>query len=145
MAKEGIWWTAPAEGPGGETIMVTGRDALDVYRESGKYKDRIELSWPYEGGGMPPVEIQDLMEQADTALKAMLSRNKGAVLTGIYTGAGKRTWILYAKSTSIFQSIINLAWKDLPILPVRISAERDPEWHEYAEMRELTYIHPSDD
>lgn len=145
MAGEGKWWTAPAEGPGGETVMVTGRDDVAALKESGKYTDRIEVSWPYEGGGMPPAEALDLMEAADNALKATLARNKGAVLTGIYTGAGERTWVLYAKSTSIFQTIINSAWRELPLLPVRISAERDPEWREYAEMRELTYIFPSDD
>lgn len=144
MAQE-IWWTAPAEAPDGEVVMVTGRDNIDKFRDSGKYNDRIEVTWPYEGGGMPGEEVASLMEQADDALRAELKKEKAVILTGIYTGAGQRNWVFYVKNPRIFQSLLNRAWAELPLLPVSISAERDPEWQEYAEMRENTYIAPGDD
>lgn len=140
-----IWWTAPAESAEGEVIMVSGRDDVESFRLSGNYPDRIELTWRYGQTGMPGEADAALMEQADEALRSALHKNKGAVLTGIYTGAGERNWVIYAKSTRIFQSIINKAWRELPLLPVSISAEKDPDWLEYLEMRELTYIDPSGD
>lgn len=143
MAQE-IWWTAPAEGAGGSLIMVSGRDGLDKYRESGKYNDRITLRWPYGGKGMPPASVQELMEQADDLLRLELKKEKGVILTGIYTGVGEREWVFYVKNPSIFQSLLNRAWASLPLLPVQIEAERDPEWEEYAEMREATYIPDAD-
>lgn len=144
MAQE-TWWTAPAEGDDGNIIMVTGRDDIEKFRDSGKYTDRVELTWRYEGGGTPADDVAELMDRADSALRNELKREKGVVLTGIYTGAGERNWVFYTKNPLIFQSLINRAWKDLPLLPVSISAEKDPEWEEYAEMRENTYIAPGDD
>lgn len=144
MAQE-TWWTAPAEGADGSIIMVTGRDDIEKFRDSGKYTDRVELTWSYEGGGMPADDVAKLMDRADSALRNELKREKGVVLTGIYTGDGERNWVFYTKNPLIFQSLINRAWKDLPLLPVSISAEKDPEWEEYAEMRENTYIAPGDD
>ena len=60
-----------------------------------------------------------------------------AVLTGVFTGGGERTWVFYTLSTHIFQKKINEALADLPLLPLEISAENDPGWDAYAEMEEL--------
>ena len=139
MAQE-TWWTAPAQTPDGDVVMVTGRDLID----SGKYNDRIEVTWPYEGTGMPSDETAELMEQADDLLREELKKDKAVILTGIYTGGGERNWVFYVKNPRIFQSMLNRAWASLPLLPVRISAERDSEWEEYKEMREMTYLPPSD-
>ncbi|MCM1320378.1 MAG: DUF695 domain-containing protein [Muribaculaceae bacterium] len=137
-----VWWTSPAEGEDGKTIMVSGRDNLDSQMTSGKYNDRVQLTWRYESDstGMPNDTTAALMEQADDALRQALKKEKGCLLTGIYTGAGERDWVFYVKRTSIFQSMLNRAWADLPLLPVAITAEKDPDWDEYREMRECTYI-----
>lgn len=39
------WWSYPAEGESGKTIIVTGRDLIDDYHDSGKYRYRIEVGW----------------------------------------------------------------------------------------------------
>ena len=137
-----VWWTAPAEGEDGKTILVSGRDRLESYMESGKYNDRVQLTWRYDGkpDGLPDESTVALMEQADDALRQALKKEKGCILTGIYTGAGQRDWIFYVKRTGIFQSMLNRAWAELPLLPVTIYAEKDPGWDEYREMREATYI-----
>jgi len=144
MSVSENWWTTPTTSLDGRTVIVTGRDDVDKYRLSGKYTDRIEVTWTYEGQGMPPDDIIHLMEQADGLLREQLKNDKGVILTGIYTGDGQRNWVFYVKNTRIFQSLLNRAWASLPLLPVTISAEKDPEWAEYTEMRELTYITSSD-
>lgn len=138
------WWTAPAESEDGQLIMVTGRDDLLQQRESGKYPVRCTITWAYDGG-MPSPELSRLMEQADDALRQRLKKDKRIILTGIYTGAGKREWVFYAKNVQVFGYLVNGAWAEMEQLPVELSAENDPDWQEYTEMRELTYIPPADD
>ena len=75
------------------------------------------------------------MEAATDAMQAQLAADPVAVLTGIYTGAGERTWVFYTLSTNIFGKKLNAALADpMPLLPLEISAENDPEWAEYDEM-----------
>lgn len=140
--KNEVWWTAPAESEDGGTVLVSGRDGLEEAMASGKYGERVEVTWPYgeTPDGLPDPQTAKQMEQADEALREALKKEKGCLLTGVYTGAGERNWVFYVKHTGIFQSMLNRAWRDLPLLPVNISAEKDPEWEEYREMREATYI-----
>lgn len=142
---ENIWWTAPTEAENGSLILVTGRDDIDKYRESGKYIYRVEIFWKYANSGMPSDSDGQLMEQATDALHEALRHNKIAVMTGIYTGDGQRDWILYTKNLAIFNKVLNQALEPLPTLPLLIEAYADPDWEEYSRMRSDTYIPPSDD
>ena len=58
-------------------------------------------------------------------------------MTGIFTGAGERTWVFYTLSTNIFQKKFNEAMAPLPLLPLKITAENDPKWEAYDEMQEF--------
>ena len=127
--------------------MITGRDDIDEVRQSGKYIYRIDVSWKYDAqpDGMPSREDAELMEQADEALKAAFRREKKiGVITGIYTGAGERNWVIYTSNLRVFSSVFNRALQELPALPIVIDAESDPDWEEYRQMRENTYISPGE-
>lgn len=138
------WWTAPAEGETGKVVIVTGLDEVDELRASGKYKFRLDVSWDYEPlpSGMPSDSDAHLMEQATDALIAAFRKSKSAVLTGIYTGEGRRDWIFYCLNLKVFSYVFNEALASLPPLPLKIEATDDPEWEEYETMREMTYIDP---
>ncbi len=140
------WWTAPAEGDDGRTVIVTGRDYLDTVKDSGKYVNRVDVSWNYEAdkSGMPCESDALLMEQATDALMSAFKKDKVAYLTGIYTGAGRRDWVFYTKNLNIFGKVFNRALEPLDTMPLLIEAEADPDWEEYREMREASYI-PEDD
>lgn len=140
------WWTSPAEAENGNLIMVTGRDRIDNVIESGKYTSRIDVCWRYDAlpDGMPTPEAARVMEQVDEALKAAFHKNKVAVITGIYTGDGRRDWVLYTYNLKVFSNVFNRALQDLPLLPLEITGEEDPDWEEYRHMREETYIPPED-
>ena len=100
------WWTAPAEGDDGTLVMVTGRAGVDAVIESGRFNDRVEVTWKYasEGtGGMPDDATARLMEQVDMALRKEFERDAVAVMTGIYTGGGERNWVFYVSSLRSFQ------------------------------------------
>ncbi|MCM1291409.1 MAG: DUF695 domain-containing protein [Prevotella sp.] len=145
MSKE-RWWTYPAEGESGKTIIVTGHDYLDKIIDKGKHKYRIDIDWRYESlpNGMPDDDTAELMGQATDALMAECKKDTAAVMTGIYTGEGIRTWVFYTTSLVIFGKILNRALADLPTLPLEIRAEEDADWEEYKHMRSETFI-PDDE
>lgn len=138
MANNGEWWTAPAESEDGKTIIVTGRKDVRKFRENPKFSIRVEITWSYDGdkNGMPVKEDSEMMEKVTDLLQSAFDRDPVAVMTGIFTGDGERNWIFYTLSTNIFGKKINEALASLPLLPLKISAENDPEWQQYDEMSE---------
>ncbi len=132
----GQWWTAPAESLDGRLIMVTGRRDIDRFRSNPKFKTRVEVTWRYSGepSGMPDTATAELMEQATERLQRAFDKDPVAVMTGIYTGDDERNWVFYTLSLPIFGRKLNEALDDMPVLPLEISAESDPDWEEYDEM-----------
>ena len=134
------WWTAPAESDDGRLIMVTGRRDIAPFRRNPRFTIRIEIRWVYDSAdsaAMPADGDAATMGQATDSLLAVLAKDPVAVMTGIFTGAGERTWVFYTLSTHIFQKKLNEALADLPLLPLEISAENDPDWEAYDEMSQL--------
>lgn len=136
------WWTSPLEDENGNLIMVTGRDDVDKFRNNPRFKIRVEITLPYESmpNGMPTEKGSELIETVLEKIQDELKTDPVAILTGIYTGAGERNMVFYTVSTHIFNKKLNAALVDLPLLPLKISAENDSEWEEYQEMRELSEI-----
>ncbi len=146
MAYTENWWSFPAEGDSGKTVIVTGRDDIDSFRDSGKYIYRVSVGWRYNAlpDGMPEEGESLLMEQATDALLAAFKKDRVAVMTGIYTGDGRRDWIFYTKNLKIFSVVFNKALEPLDQMPLEIEAEEDGDWSEYREMRDMTYVPPED-
>lgn len=141
------WWSAPTEAENGRTIIVTGRDYMDEIIAKGKFIFRVTVSWDYNAlpSGMPEDADARLMEEATDALIAEFKKDKVAYLTGIYTGDGRRDWVFYTHNLNIFGRVFNRALAQIDRMPLQIEAESDPEWGEYREMREISYIAPDDE
>lgn len=144
MPETGDWWTAPTENADGQLIMVSGRRDIDKFRNNPRFNIRIEVSWEY-GQCMPDDKTSELMGAVTDLLMGAFNNDPVAVMTGIYTGDGRRDWIFYTPSTNIFGRKLNEALAALPLLPLKIYAENDPHWHEYDEMREASEIRASGD
>ncbi|MCM1490159.1 MAG: DUF695 domain-containing protein [Muribaculum sp.] len=140
--KTDKWWSYPAEGEDGKTIIVTGRDNIEKWQKPGKFPVRVTVSWDYEPlpDGMPSDKDSELMDLATTALLDEFGKDKSAVMTGIYTGDGRRDWVFYTHSLNIFSKVFNRALADVPPMPLKFDASDDPDWEEYREMREATYV-----
>lgn len=147
MAKTNDWWTSPTESESGRLIMVTGRRDVDSFKNNPRFSIRVEITWPYDGdsNGMPDLSTSELMEAVQDKLNECFEKDPVAVLTGIYTGDDRRDWVFYTLSTHIFGRKLNEALKDFELLPISIYTENDPDWAEYAEMKELSEISASDD
>ncbi len=132
------WWTAPTQSETDRLIMVTGRKDVEAFRNNPKFNIRVEVTWPYEGDatGMPDLATSTLMEETQDKLTEAFEKDPVAVLTGIFTGDNERNWIFYTLSTHIFGRKLNEALKDMPVLPISIYCENDPDWREYDEMSE---------
>lgn len=140
------WWSFPAEAENGKTIIVTGRDCLDKIMDKGRHRYRIDVDWDYEpqADGMPREEDARLMGEATDAMIETFRKDPVAVMTGIYTGDGRRTWVFYTLNLAIFGKVFNRALENLPQMPLLIEAADDPDWEEYRQMKEETYI-PEDE
>ncbi len=141
MAEES-WWTSPLEDDEGNLIMVTGRADVEKFRSNPRFNIRVEINLPYSASadGMPDNASAQLLEQVLDSLQDELRKDPVAVLTGIYTGAGVRTMVFYTLSTHIFNKKLNAALAELPLLPLEITAENDPEWLEFQEMEDAGKI-----
>lgn len=140
MAEKNSWFTVPAVDDNGNTIIVTGRLDVDSYRAKSKNRIRVEVTMEYEPEGplgFPDKSASELMEAATDAMQKELKGKTTALMTGIYTGGGRRDWVFYTFSTDVFGSYLNRALADLPTLPLSIYAENDPEWAAYDEMRSV--------
>lgn len=140
------WWSFPAEGEKGQRVIVTGRDGMDPFIEKGKYIYRIDIEWEYNAlpDGMPEDGDAELMGEATDCMLETFHKDPVGIMTGIYTGEGKRTWVFYAQNLRVFGNVLNRALADLPTMPLVIEASEDRDWEEYREMREETYI-PDED
>ena len=147
MKLTDIWFTALAESEDGQMIVVSGRDNISDFRKSGKFRERAEVTWSYRSAinGMPSEEEAKKMEEVLLVLQRSMEKNKLAILTGVYTGAGERTWVFYTRNVPAFGQMLNDALADFERLPLSIYTEKDLEWAEYQEMYESKPEEGSDD
>lgn len=139
------WFTALSEGEGGQLVFVTGRRDLDAFRQSGSLKVRVEIQWPYtaDAEGMPTGNDATLIEEIEPKLRRIMERDKLAILTGNYTGAGRKYWVWYTRHLPTFGQRLNEGLAPYPTLPLEIHCEEDPLWEEYLDM--LSMEHNEDD
>lgn len=134
------WFDAIAENEDGTFTYISGRSGIDDFINSGKLKERIEITWNYEKDerGVPANDKEaQIMEAVQDRLQHAMEKDKLAILTGVYTGNGKREWIFIARNTAAFGERLNDALVGLPQLPIEIYAEKDPDNEEYKDMLEL--------
>jgi len=108
LSENNDWWTAPGESDDGRLVMVTGRRDIAQFRRNPRFSIRIEIRWVYDtasNAGMPSEADAATMGTATDNLLAVLAKDPAAVMTGIFTGAGERTWVFYTLSTHIFPEV----------------------------------------
>ncbi len=139
MRLSDVWFTALSEDDLGNIIIVYGRDELKEFIQSGKFKERVEITWKYEADskGMPSKEIAELMESVQETLRKAMEKDKLSILTSVYTGAGEKTWIYYTRTVRVFGERLNDTLAPFDLLPISIYTEVDPEWEEYLDMYEM--------
>ena len=127
------WFTIISEAENGSLVYITGRNNIAEFRKSGKFNERLDIVWRYEGN-MPTEELSMQMEEMQELLKKAVEKDKLAILTGVYNGGGERCWIFYTRTVRVFCERLNEALRELPTLPLELSAEADADWEEYLDM-----------
>lgn len=133
------WFTALSEDENGNIITVYGRDELSEFMRSGKLKERVEITWKYEGDekGLPSDALGGEMETVEETLRKAMEKDKLAILTSVYTGAGEKAWVFYTRSARVFGERLNEALAPFEVLPISIYTEMDADWEEYCDMYEM--------
>lgn len=139
MRLGNVWFTALSEDEAGHLVTVVGRDGLDEFVQSGKFKERAEVTWKYEGDekGLPLDADAEHMEEVQLALQKAMERDKLSIMTGVYTGGGEKTWIFYTRTVRVFGERLNETLASFELLPLTIYTEMDTEWEEYKDMYEM--------
>lgn len=133
------WFTAFSENDHGDLINIRGREDLDEFISSGKFKERVEITWKYtpDEKALPQEEEAELMDSAENAIRKVMEKDKLAILSSIYTGGGEKIWVFYTRTSRVFGEYLNEALKDFELLPISIYVEVDTDWEEYKDMYEM--------
>ena len=133
------WFTALSENEKGDLITIYGREELEEFVTSGKFKERVEVTWKYtpDTKGLPSDNEAELMENVEIALRKVMEKDKLAILSSVYTGGGERIWVFYTRTSRVFGEKLNDALKDFELLPISLYVEIGPEWEEYKDMYEM--------
>lgn len=133
------WFTALSEDDEGRLVTINGREELAEFMESGKLKERVEVTWKYEGDaqGMPEEETAELMEKVQETLKKAMEKDKLSILTAVYTGGNQKIWVFYTRTVRVFGERLNEALASFELLPIEIYTEVDTDWEEYKDMYEM--------
>ena len=139
MKLSNDWFTSLSEDEKGNTYFINGRDRIMDFIKSGKFKERVEITWKYEGDsqGMPDEETAKLMEKAQEALQKAMEKDKLAIMTGIYTGNNERIWIFVTRNIPAFGKTLNQALAVFEMLPISIYTEKDPDNEEYLDLYQM--------
>lgn len=139
MKLSNEWFTALSESEEGQMITVSGREELTEFVQSGKFKERAEITWKYEpdSHGMPLEEVAARMEEVQAVLQKAMEKDKLSILTGVYTGSGEKVWVFYTRTVRVFGERLNEALAPFELLPISIYTEVDTEWEEYLDMLEM--------
>ena len=97
MRLSNEWFTALSEDEDGHLVTVSGRDELTEFIQSGKFKERVEITWKYEGDekGMPMDALAEQMENVQETLRKAMEKDKLSILTAVYTGAGEKLSLIH--------------------------------------------------
>lgn len=133
------WFTSLSESDRGELIFITGRLDLEDFRLSQKLKVRVDIRWQYtpDSEGMPDEHHAHLIAEIEPLLRRAMERDKLAILTGNYTGAGEKNWIWYTRHLPTFGERLNEVLSPYETLPLEIHCEEDSLWEEYLDMLDL--------
>ena len=133
------WFTALSENEEGDMITIYGREDVEEFIASGKFKERVEVTWKYspDTKGLPSNADAELMESVEAVLRKAMEKDKLAILSSVYTGGGERIWVFYARTARVFGERLNEALKDFELLPLSLYVEKDPDWEEYKDMYEM--------
>lgn len=115
MRLSNEWFTALSENESGQLVTVSGRDELTEFIQSGKFKERVEITWKYEGDdkGMPSEALAEKMEEVQEVLRKAMEKDKLSILTGVYTGGGERIWVYYTRTVRVFGERLMKPWRRL--------------------------------
>jgi len=97
---------------------------------------RIIIVWKYQSeSGQPMSEDHQRMNQLEDMLESVLKEDGFATLALVSTGEGLREWTYYAKSESEFMARLNYALAGMPVFPIEIHIECDPNWDMYEQFK----------
>ena len=110
MVLSDNWFTALSENEDGTYTFISGRTNIDEFVNSHKLRERLEIIWNYKADdkGLTADDAEaQLMEEVGDKLRAAMEKDKLAIVTGVYTGQGKRETNFICRNIEAFGNRLN--------------------------------------
>jgi hypothetical protein len=111
----------------GERAVFRIRMSKPVRKNIDSLGTAVVIKWPYQGGGMPPAEVNQQQLAFEEAIDR-LSSEGGSELMQVGTGMSLKEWIFYARSSDAFMARLNSLLSGHPRYPIEVEFYDDPEW-----------------
>lgn len=135
------WKTAVLESETNEEniVLVSIRDKLQQFYETGKLKYLIDIEFAYNGDskGFPDKETSDLIEKISDPLKNIMEKDKLAICIIEAIGDNVKNWSYACRHLGAFQDRLNECLSENKYIPLQINAYEDTSWGEYQELLDI--------
>jgi hypothetical protein len=114
-------------------IMLRYRPNLKDFLGDTRYPRLLKIYWDYEQtntSGLPSDEQSNQMREFEDLIQSELDPERVAILAFIRTHSGTRQWNYYVGDTALLSQRINKALNGLPVLPIELQVQDDPNWEE---------------
>jgi hypothetical protein len=115
--------------------LRSGLDSLVGHPQLGV---RLRIVWEYEAvadSGTPSSDELQRINDCDDILNSALEENNHAIVAYSSTCDGLRQWIVYTSDIEESANRINRELPHDPPYPIELSADPDPDWSEYHDIK----------
>ena len=126
------YWSVGTAQDNGNVIIIRCRTELPATINKIDFPYLIAIAWSFTStNGMPSQEDQSRMADFEDTITISVESTGNACFTIKVTGNYVCEWQFYAKDKERFMIQLNSALKGNPPLPIKISAQSDPDWSGY--------------
>lgn len=130
MSGQDQEWSIATGQHEGRPIFIRFREFPDTFPK-GDYPERCNVFWTMAEAsdrGVPSPDETERMQRFENRLVAALEASDEAVLTVVMTTAGKREFVLQARSECDFQGRVESIPQDADPYPIEIAVFEDAAW-----------------
>lgn len=124
-------WNVAEGASAGKPSLLRYRPGLKALLGDDRYPRVLVITWSYEetnSSGMPSDSQAEEMRGFEDVIQSCVDEDRLGILAFVRTGTGTRTLYYYVSDIAEVGNRINAALE--PGLPVQLTVQDDPEWHE---------------
>lgn len=96
----------------GNTVFLRGKDGIDDLIDSGKFKERLEIAYRFDGNEetkLPNEETLERVDHLESKLEKEFAKDGNSHIALSFTGKNRRVWYVYTSDVHSAVIAINMA------------------------------------